>query len=163
MLCDCCDYEAKDNGELMTHFERQHPKEYLQRCLRPKDEMQDAPDHVNRWRRYVLDNEGLGDWIIVIGEPYCWIQQKHIMVYPSTDHVGFLHEVAHALYPYPETLGKGEHFHGSQWGSTFGSLVKKYMDLRPWPVKGWPVSVIPPNDPTAVFPSGDGQGEPDQA
>jgi len=92
--------------------------------------MAEAAKKVERWSRSVLEAEGLGDWTIVYGEPYCWMGSKRIMVYPSTGHVGFLHEVAHALYPFPETLDKGQHFHGSQWGSAFGRLVDKYMKLK---------------------------------
>ena len=107
------------------------------------------------WRRHVLEQEGLGYWNIAEGEPYCWIGSKNIMVYPDSDEVAFLHEVAHALYPYLETLGKGQHFHGSQWGSTFGKLVRKYMEPR----RGLPVGPpVEPESPNAI-PEGTQEGD----
>ncbi len=85
------------------------------------------------WRRWVLDNEGLTDWEIVHGEPYCWIKDKRIMVYPSTGHTEFLHEVAHALHPHPEPVAEGRdpnYYHGYHWSVKFTRLVNKYMKLK---------------------------------
>lgn len=108
---------------------------------------------VRAWREMVLDKEGLSQdgWTLVHGEPYCWAEGKEIMIYPDTKDYLFLHEVAHALYPYPETLGLGKHFHGSQHASTFGKLVDKYMETRKVPRALPPVAmVITQEDPDAA-------------
>ena len=92
---------------------------------------------IANWARCVLDAEGLGDWIIEPGEAYCWLEKKLINFYldgrDGYDHQLFLHEVAHALHPEPEPIGDrgGLHYHGSQFASTFGKLVTKYMVVRP--------------------------------
>jgi hypothetical protein len=107
------------------------------------------------WRRHVLENEGLGDWALVRGEPYCWHEDKKIMVYPDTPPCLFLHEVAHALYPHQEGHFHN-HYHGGHWAFWFGMLVDKYMEVRSMPVLGPPVTELPPPPPPAGPDSGQG-------
>jgi hypothetical protein len=70
------------------------------------------------WAKAVLREEGLSDCTMKSSEAYCWIDRKVIQFEGSSaDYVLFLHEVAHALYPYSETLGKGEPYHGGYWSA----------------------------------------------
>ncbi len=82
------------------------------------------------WRRMVLDTEGLHDWTVLEGEPYCYMESKTIKIDTDEDHANFLHEVAHALHPEAEGCHKN-HFHGGGWVSQFTRLVNKYMTIQP--------------------------------
>ena len=114
-----------------------------------------TPVKVVLWRTTVLQSEGLGDWKIVHGEPYCWHEDKKIMVYPHTSRTLFLHEVAHALYPHEEGHFHN-HYHGGHWAFWFCRLVEKYLERLP-ELEGRPVTVLP-DLPAPTGPEG-GQGE----
>jgi hypothetical protein len=83
---------------------------------------------IGRWRRMVLDAEGLSEWRIefTAAGSYCWHHLKLIQLLRRRNPAGFLHEVAHALHPEPEGEHKN-HYHGGGWADTFGRLVSKYM------------------------------------
>jgi len=78
----------------------------------------------------ILTENGLADWTINIdpkSQAYCWISQKKITLQIEDCFGLFLHELAHALAPEPEPLGKGQHFHGGHWADKFTDLVIRYM------------------------------------
>jgi len=102
------------------------------------------------WAQTVFDNEGLAGWQVVTDrcDAYCWHSTKTITLkpwqcYPSL----FLHEVAHALAPEPETVAVqfpgllfewfgfrwvltrlgGQQYHGGRWADRYGYLLQKYM------------------------------------
>jgi len=81
------------------------------------------------WARSILDAEGLSDWTVRSGEAYCWIDARTI-AFDFERYTGnyslFLHEVAHALYPYKEGP-LGNHYHGGEWAAVYGKLVNRYM------------------------------------
>jgi len=96
------------------------------------------------WAYGVLKVEGLSEWVIQPGEPYCWLNQKVIMV-NTEKRSTFLHEVAHALAPEPEQVGTfvsprftifhyafircgGTQYHGGRWADKFTKLVHKYLE-----------------------------------
>ncbi|MGA3168354.1 MAG: hypothetical protein ABSF14_19810 [Terriglobia bacterium] len=85
-----------------------------------------------KWSHAVLVAEGLADWKVEEGEPYCWLKSRTIH-FRGEDPVLFLHEVAHALYPHMEPAVEGHdpnYYHGGNWAATFGKLVTKYMGLN---------------------------------
>lgn len=116
----------------------------------------ETPAEVVAWRNNVMKEEGLSDWTIVHGEPYCWHQSRKIMVYPHTSSTLFLHEVAHALYPHEEGHFHN-HYHGGHWAFWFCRLVEKYRQDVPGLVHGAPVTTLP-NLPPTIGPYGN-QGE----
>jgi len=83
------------------------------------------------WRRSVLSAEGLTDWkLSVAADPYCWLESKTIQLPEDASPSLFLHEVAHALHPYPEPFGEGKHYHGGGWAMVYGRLIDTYMTVR---------------------------------
>ena len=89
------------------------------------------------WCRMVLEAEGLGDWTITPGEAYCWIHSKTFtfdFVRYEGDYAAWLHEIAHAIHPYPEKTclcrTDPNYYHGYHWSAKFTALVQKYMVPR---------------------------------
>jgi len=115
-----------------------HYKEVCPECDAEKAEVEPqapaADEQFQEWALSVLRSEDLMSWKVKDGEPYCWIGEKTI-TFTFSEHVGdcasWLHEIAHALYPYPEkadpSLPEPNYYHGGNWAATFGKLVQKYM------------------------------------
>ena len=90
-------------------------------------------DGLGEWRRGVLRREGLEEWRVEDGEPYCWVPIKVIKVWAGSRPAVFLHEVAHALYQQPEGPMRN-HYHGGGWAAEYGRLVDRYLEpRRPYP------------------------------
>lgn len=81
------------------------------------------------WQRKILDLEGLSEWKVEEGEAYCWRDIKIIKIPLACTDALFLHEVAHAIYPYAEG-DQLNHYHGAQWALKFERLVSKYLIRR---------------------------------
>jgi len=92
------------------------------------------------WRESVLKDEGLQDWTIEFSNSggYCWFNQKKIQLNDTADTppnhsaIWFLHEVAHALHPWPEGE-QNNHYHGGRWAFKFAELIEKYMTRKKVP------------------------------
>jgi hypothetical protein len=103
------------------------------------------------WAYGVLEAEGFPDWKIEKGEAYCWQDLKVITFgsFRPTSKSLFLHEVAHAQAPDPETVGLmivprtlfrwgwmrfalirlgGQQFHGGMWADKFTKLCEKHLE-----------------------------------
>ena len=79
-----------------------------------------------------MAQEGLAGWQVKPGEAYAWLEQKTITFDfkgCAGNHALFLHEVAHALHPYPEGEQRN-HYHGGHWAAKYGELVNKYLIPR---------------------------------
>jgi hypothetical protein len=85
---------------------------------------------MNPMFQLILYAEGLDDWKIAEGEPYCWHKTKTITIQKQRAKLStFIHEVAHALNPDPEGPWKN-HYHGPKWARTYGRLLNKYMEVK---------------------------------
>jgi hypothetical protein len=90
-----------------------------------------------KWQESVLKDEGLQNWTVEFSNSggYCWMNQKIIQLNDTVDTppdhstIWFLHEVAHALHPWPEGEHKN-HYHGGEWAFKFAELIEKYMTKK---------------------------------
>lgn len=103
--------------------------------------MEKYPDprtlETKEWQESVLRSEGLQDWTIRFSNSggYCWMKQKIIQLNDTADTlldhsaIWFLHEVAHAVHPWPEGESQN-HYHGGGWAFKFAELIEKYMTRK---------------------------------
>jgi len=106
---------------------------------RSRSSCQEITDGLREWRLGILEKEGLEEWKVRDGEPYCWTPIETVKVWTGSRPAIFLHEVAHALYQQPEGP-MHNHYHGGNWAAEYGRLVDTYLEPRqpyPFSLRAW--------------------------